>query len=119
MGKRMNAREVLLIAINKLSDAVKSGYSIEVKFYALAIKGAAGNFGVKRLSDIACQLECAGRENDIETATPLFDRLKTELEKVVVFLSKADWTEIVKNQSHKKNKEKTESLFTVDSSNEQ
>ena len=47
---------------------------------------------------ISSQLECAGRENDLEAATPLFDKLKIELEKVMLFLSQSDWIEIAKQE---------------------
>jgi len=62
------------------------------------LKGAAANVGAKRLSDIAYHLEYVGREKDVEAATPLFDKLKTELEKVVTFLSRTDWIEIAKRE---------------------
>ncbi len=83
---------------NKLTEAVKAGDAKGIKLYAHALKGAATNVGAKRLSDIAYRLECVGRENDVEAATPLFDKLKTELEKVVTFLSRTDWIEIGKRE---------------------
>ena len=54
------------------------------------------NVGAVQLSDIASQLECAGRENNLEVVVPLFDKLKTEFEKVITCLSRKDWTEIAK-----------------------
>ncbi len=83
---------------DKLTEAVKAGDTKAIKFYAHAIKGAGRNIGARRLSDIADRLEYVGRENDMEAATPLFDRLKTELEKVVTFLSRTDWIEIAKRE---------------------
>ena len=82
--------------LDKLSEAVESNDSGAIKFYAHAIKGAAMNVGAVQLSDIASQLECAGRENNLEVVVPLFDKLKTELEKVITCLSRKDWTEIAK-----------------------
>ena len=82
---------------DKLCEAVKSKNSSEIKFYAHAIKGIAINIGAKQLSDIACRLECADMQNNTREATLLFDKLKTELEKVVAFLSRTDWIEIVKS----------------------
>jgi CheY-like chemotaxis protein/HPt (histidine-containing phosphotransfer) domain-containing protein len=84
--------------IEKLTDAVETGDAKTLKLYAHAVKGAAGNIGAIRLSDIAHRLECAGRENDLEAASWLFDALKTELEKVVAFLSLEDWIEIAKRE---------------------
>jgi hypothetical protein len=43
-------------------------------------------------------LECAGRENDIKTASTIFDNLKTEFEKIAAFLSRPDWIEIAKKK---------------------
>lgn len=83
---------------DKLTEAVKAGDTKAIKFYAHAIKGAGRNIGARRLSDIACRLECVGRENNMEAATTLFDELKTELEKVVTFLSRTDWIEIAKRE---------------------
>lgn len=84
--------------LDTLSEAVQSGDSEGIKFYAHVIKGAAKNVGAKQLSDIAYSLECAGRENDLEAAIPLFDRLKAELEKLVSFLFQADWIELAKRE---------------------
>ena len=83
---------------DKLTKAVKAGDAKAIKLHAHAVKGAGRNIGAKRLSDIAHRLEYAGRENDVEAATPLFDELKTELEKVVTFLSRRDWIEIAKRE---------------------
>ena len=91
--------------LDKLSEAVESNDSGAIEFYAHAIKGAARNVGAKRLSDIAYQLECAGRENNVEPAKPFFDKLKVEIEKVVAFLSQADWIEVAKQQSGNKEKQ--------------
>ena len=77
---------------------VKSNNSKEIRFYAHAIKGAAKNVGAKRLSDTAYQLEYAAVENNVEMLEPFFDRLKSELEKVIAFLSQTDWIEIAKNE---------------------
>jgi len=82
----------------KLSEAVKSRDSKAIKFYGHAIKGAARNVGAKRLSDIAYQMECAGRDGNIETAVATFEGLKTEVEKVTTFLSQKNWMEIAKRE---------------------
>ncbi|MHB0946357.1 MAG: hybrid sensor histidine kinase/response regulator [Sedimentisphaerales bacterium] len=84
--------------LGKLSEAVKAQDSREIKFYAHSIKGSARTAGVKHLSDIASQLECAGRDNDIKTATTIFDKLETEFEKLDTFLSQSDWIEIAKQE---------------------
>lgn len=83
---------------DKLTDAMQSGDTEAVKLYAHAIRGAGGNFGAKRLSEIAHRLECAGAKNDLEAAAPLFDELRIEFEKVVSFVSRPDWIEIAQQQ---------------------
>jgi len=105
MGDVTVVREVMPIflqdsrdQLNKLSEAVKSGDSQGIQFCAHAIKGAGRNMGAHKPSDIACQLECAGKENDLQRATLLFDELKTELEKVMRFLSRPDWIDIAKQK---------------------
>ena len=81
-----------------LTKAVKAGDAQAIRLYAHALKGAGRNIGAKQLSDIAHCLECAGRENDLEAAVSLFDKLKAELERVVTFLSRTDWIEIAKRE---------------------
>ncbi|MEK6755675.1 MAG: ATP-binding protein, partial [Bacteroidota bacterium] len=84
--------------IERLTEAVEGGDSKMLKLYAHAVKGAARNIGAIRLSDIAHRLECSGREDDLEAVPSLFDALKTEVEKVVAFLSLEDWIEIAKRE---------------------
>jgi len=84
--------------LEMLTEAVKAGDAKAINLYAHAVKGAGRNIGAKQLSDIAHCLECAGRENDVEAAVPLFDKLKAELEKVMTFLSRTDWIEIAKRE---------------------
>jgi len=83
---------------DKLTKAVKAGDAKAIKLHAHAVKGAGRNIGARRLSDIAYLLERAGKENDMEAATLIFDKLKTELEKMVTFLSRTDWIEIAKRE---------------------
>jgi len=73
--------------------------------YQISIKGAAKNIGAERLSDIACQLENAGRESNLELAISIYKELKTEYEKVVLFLSQPDWTQTAKNNNSQTGKE--------------
>jgi hypothetical protein len=57
------------------------------------IKGVGRNLSVEQLSDLAYQMERAGRDNDIEASTLHFSGLKTELEKVLMVLSQSNWIE--------------------------
>ena len=84
--------------LEKLEEAVKAGDAESVKLYAHAIRGAGRNVGAQSLADCAYNLECAGQEGDRETVEALFDVVRTELEKVVTFLSKTDWMEVAKRE---------------------
>jgi len=75
----------------KLSDAVDIGDCPLIASHAHALKGVGRNLSVDALSDIAYQMECAGRKNDLEAATVLFDSLKAETEKLLSVLSQCDW----------------------------
>jgi len=79
-----------------LCEAVKSGDSDSIRWHGHAIKGAGRNLGADRLSDIASEMECAGKENDVENARGLLEGLKAEFDKLVTFLSQPDWIEKAK-----------------------
>ena len=109
LGGEAPIREIMPIylADNKkhfalLTEAVKSGDAEAVRSSAHAIKGAARNFAANRLMDIAGQMERAGRENDMEMASAIFEEFKTEYVKVVSFLSPPDWIEMAKRQAKNK-----------------
>jgi two-component system, NtrC family, C4-dicarboxylate transport sensor histidine kinase DctB len=80
----------------KLSHAVEIGDCAAIAAYAHALKGVGRNLSIEQLSDLAYQMERAGRENDIEASTLLFNSLKMEIEKVMMVLSKCDWIEKAK-----------------------
>ena len=84
--------------LETLEEAVKAADAEAVKLYAHAIKGAGRNVGAQSLSEVAHEMECAGGEGDIEACIALFDSVKTELEKVMTFLSSPDWIEVVKRE---------------------
>jgi hypothetical protein len=58
------------------NEAVNAADTKAIKLYAHAIRGAGRNIGAKRLSEMAYRRECAGQNDDIEAALPLFDQLK-------------------------------------------
>ena len=103
MGDEESIKEIIPIflsdvkeRIEMLTEAMKASNAEGIKSYAHALKGATANIGAKQLSDIAYRLECAGRQENMTAASPLFDELKAESEKVVTFLSRTDWIEIAK-----------------------
>ncbi len=81
---------------DKLSLAVTNGDCESIAGHAHALKGMGRNLSVEGLSDIASRMEKAGRENDIEVSTLLFEDLRSEVEKVVTVLSQSDWIDKVK-----------------------
>jgi len=80
----------------KLSQAVKTGDCVAIAYHAHALKGVGRNLSIDRLSDIARQMEQAGRDDDIEANTLYFNDLKPEVEKVLAVLSQSDWMDRAK-----------------------
>ena len=80
----------------KLTQAVKVGNCAAIAAHAHALKGVGRNLSVDQLSDLAYQMEQAGRDNDIEASTLHFSGLETEIEKVLMVLSQCNWVEKVK-----------------------
>jgi HPt (histidine-containing phosphotransfer) domain-containing protein len=88
--------------VGLIANAIKTQNPKDIKLYAHRLKGSAGHITAKQLSEIAYRLECAGEKEDIEEAALLFDDIKDEFQKVIAFLSKADWIEIAKQQENSK-----------------
>jgi HPt (histidine-containing phosphotransfer) domain-containing protein len=84
---------------DKLCQAVNMGDCKSIAFYAHALKGVGRNLSIERLADIACKMETAGRKNDIEVSTQLFNHVDIETKKVITMLSQPDW--IDKAKQHK------------------
>jgi len=82
--------------VESLADAVKTQKPKDISLYAHRLKGLAGHVTAKRLLEKAYRLECAGREEDVDVATSIFEEARDEFEKVVSFLSEADWIERAK-----------------------
>jgi len=75
----------------KLVQAVEAGDCAAITSHAHAIKGVGRNLGVEQLTDVAYQMECAGRENDTKASTLLLDNLSRETNKVLEVLTACDW----------------------------
>ncbi|MCP4455966.1 MAG: Hpt domain-containing protein [Planctomycetes bacterium] len=76
---------------DKLSVAVINEDCASIASHAHPLKGVGRNLGVERLSDIAGQMECAGKQNDIEASTLLLNGLKIEIDQVLAGLSQRNW----------------------------
>ncbi len=82
----------------ELTAAFQSQDLAAVASRAHAICGAGRNLGALALTDIAHQMEIAGRKNEIEETKRLFPSFKREIEKVFSFMSQPDWMDIAKQQ---------------------
>ena len=87
----------------KLKTAVLDKDCEAIRFYAHAVKGAAGNVGAQLFSDAAGKLENASKNGDIESAVTIYGELKTEYGKVVLFLSRPDCFQNAYNNGQKDN----------------
>ncbi|MBL7107077.1 MAG: response regulator, partial [Phycisphaerae bacterium] len=85
--------------LEELTSAVKKTNAKDIKLYAHAIKGSAGNVGAVRLSEIASRLERMALEDDLSEAEELLQNITTEFNKLQLFVSKPDWIEKAKEQS--------------------
>ncbi|MHC4762248.1 MAG: response regulator, partial [Planctomycetota bacterium] len=88
--------------VELIADAIKTQNPKDIKLYAHRLKGSSEHITARQLSEIAYRLECAGEKEDIEEAALLFDDIKDEFQKVIAFLSKADWIEVAKQQENSK-----------------
>jgi signal transduction histidine kinase/DNA-binding response OmpR family regulator len=88
--------------LKMLAEAVENGDSKQVKSYAHSIKGSVANMGAKQLSEAAHRLELMASQGDLSEAEELLQKITTEFDKFVSFVSKPDWIEIAKNQSNSK-----------------
>ena len=82
--------------VELIADAIKTKNSKDLKLYAHKLKSSARHVAAKQLSEISYRIECAVDEKDIEAAAWLFADAKDEFEKVMAFLSRADWVEVAK-----------------------
>ncbi|HLB74650.1 MAG TPA: CHASE domain-containing protein [Sedimentisphaerales bacterium] len=100
------AREIVPLCVvdnrerlEMLAGAVRTGNAEEVKLYAHAIKGSAGNIGAGQLSDVAARLEHKAYHGDLSRAEQLLQGIKTEFARLESFISNPDWVEAAKRQS--------------------
>lgn len=80
-----------------LAEAVRKNDSKEVNFFAHSLKGASGTIGASKISDLAKNLETAGRNQQTEQYAPLFEQIKVRFDSLTALLAKSDWKQIVKD----------------------
>jgi HPt (histidine-containing phosphotransfer) domain-containing protein len=100
------AREIVPLCVvdnrerlEMLDEAVRRGNAEDVKLYAHAIKGSAGNIGAGQLSDVAAQLEHKAYHGDLSQAEQLLQGIRTEFARLDAFVSNPEWVEMAKRQS--------------------
>jgi signal transduction histidine kinase/DNA-binding NarL/FixJ family response regulator len=82
--------------LESLAEAVRAKDSKNILFSAHKLNGMARHICARQLSEKILHLECASREENMDSVASLFDEMKSEFEKVFSFLSKADWIEAAK-----------------------
>jgi len=82
--------------LESLAEAVRAKDSKKISFYAHKLNGMARHICARQLSEKILPLESAGREENTESIASLFNEVKSEFDRVLSFLSKADWIEAVK-----------------------
>ena len=70
--------------LEQLREELKRGDAAAIGFRAHTIKGSSGSFGFERLSDLAAQLEKAGKSADLSAAGELIEAIAAHLENLEV-----------------------------------
>lgn len=70
-----------------LERAIAQSDFNNIKEIGHSLKGSSGNLSLTSLHETAYSIELSGRENDIERAKLMFDRLQEEFKKLKNFLS--------------------------------
>jgi signal transduction histidine kinase/DNA-binding NarL/FixJ family response regulator/HPt (histidine-containing phosphotransfer) domain-containing protein len=82
--------------IKSIAEAIKSSNPKHIRMYAHSLKGAALQIGAKKLADFAYQLECAGRDKNMQDAPVLFSAVQDEYSRLTLFLSQPNWMDIAR-----------------------
>jgi response regulator RpfG family c-di-GMP phosphodiesterase len=82
--------------MESLAEAVKAKDPRNIAFYAHKLNGMARHICARKLAEKILPLENAGREENTESAASLIEEVKSEFDRVLCFLSKADWIETAK-----------------------
>lgn len=80
------ALEQLPTTLAKLTEAQAAGEWENLRRAAHTLKGTSGSFGAKHLSEHAKALEYAAQEAGAPQVAPCLDRVKAEMERVMVAL---------------------------------
>ncbi len=84
--------------IAALSGAIEAGNVEEVQALSHTLKGSAALIGARRLFTPVLKLNRAARNGSLENADILLESIQAEFEKLKLFVSKPNWTEIAKQE---------------------
>jgi signal transduction histidine kinase/CheY-like chemotaxis protein/HPt (histidine-containing phosphotransfer) domain-containing protein len=79
--------------IKSIAEAIKSANPKHIRMYAHSLKGASLQIGAKKLAEFAYQLECAGRDKNMQDVPVLFNTIQDEYSRLTLFLSQPNWLE--------------------------
>jgi two-component system sensor histidine kinase/response regulator len=82
-------------SVAELHDAITSADALRTGQLAHSLKGAIASFAAHAAYTLAHNLECRGRQGELEGASAVLQQLERELERIAVFVSEHDWTERV------------------------
>ncbi len=68
--------------IKRIENALEKGDASELEHAAHSLKGASGQFGAMKLSELAKQMEQFGKDGELEKAKEIIDELKISREEV-------------------------------------
>jgi len=78
------------VQLEQLRQALKDNDAERVRRQAHRIKGASANIGAQALSDLAFEIETAGKDAKLDVALPLVGKLEEDFEKLGSVLSDID-----------------------------
>jgi two-component system sensor histidine kinase/response regulator len=78
-------------SIVELHQAIASGDALRMGQLAHSLKGAVASFAAHTAQALAYDLECRGRQGELENASAVLQQLEHELERLAVFATEHDW----------------------------
>jgi two-component system sensor histidine kinase/response regulator len=78
-------------SIAELHEAITTGDALRMGQLAHSIKGAVASFAAHTAQALAYDLECRGRQGELENASAVLQQLEHELERIAVFATEHDW----------------------------
>ena len=89
--------------IKSIAEAIKSANPKHIRMYAHSLKGASLQIGAKKLAEFAYQLECAGRDKNMQDVPVLFNTVQDEYSRLTLFLSQPNWLEQARDSAQDQN----------------